>query len=414
MRRGWAAVALGVLVAAGCGDDRASVNAGLRPVDSCGHLEHAVCDVRTAPCQRRLFDLATCLRGDAPGELPPITVVSEEAFAAMLADEALSRPLPSHLATWDWALTSLALIAPGALTPSTAAAERAKWVWGFYRFDTRGVTLVDHGARFDDRSASPVLLHEFIHALQDREVDLTKVEEMLDWNRDASLAARAIVEGEARMHETRYHAALEGYDLTPAQLMSHFDAALANDREVLLMDESPLTASARAFPYEWGAAYVHELWRAGGMDAVHALLQAPPTTTRVLMDAVDGARPPEPTPAPPPAPTPSTIDWTLVGDDRLGAWGLFLALAHGDATRAPVADTLARAWRTDGFWLYERAGDGYGQAFVWIIDLVDAPTASTVSTLLESMGTVGARAEGARVYISKASDGALVEWAAPP
>jgi hypothetical protein len=215
------------------------------------------------------------------------------------------------------------------------------------------------------------------------------------------------------MHETRYHAALEGYDLTPAQLMSHFDAALAKDREVLLMDESPLTSSARAFPYEWGAAYVHELWRAGGMDAVHALLAAPPTTTRVLMDAVDGARAPEPTPAPPPAPTPPVGEWTEVGRDRLGAWALFLALAHGDAKRIPAADMLARAWRADGFWLYERAGAGPGQAFVWIVDVADAPTATLVATLLEAMGKVAAHADAARVFVTKSSDGAGLPWASP-
>jgi hypothetical protein len=402
---------LGALVAAGCGDDRASVNAGLSPIESCGKLEHAACDVRTPPCQQRLFDLATCLRGDQPGELPPITVVSEATFAAMLADEAAGRPLPEHLGTWDWAWTSLALIEAGALTPSTQVAERAKWIAGQYDASTKQVTLVDHGTRFDARSASPVLLHEFVHTLQDREVDLIRVSDSIEWNRDASLAARAIVEGEARMHETRYHAALEGYDLTPAELMSHFDAALARDREALLMEASPLTASALAFPYEWGAVYVHEQWRAGGMDAVHALLQAPPTTTRVLMASVDGAVPPEPTPAPPPAPTPDALDWTLIGRDRLGAWALFLALAHGDPTRTTVADTLARAWRTDGFWLYERAGDGYGQAFVWIIDVADAPTASAISTSLGGMGKVTARADGARVFVTKSSDGAALPWA---
>jgi hypothetical protein len=413
MRRAWSAVLLAAVVAAGCGDDRAGVNRGLRPVESCGHLEHAACDVRTPSCQRRLFDVATCLRGDQPGELPPISVVSEAAFAAMLADEAASRPLPEHLGTWDWAWASLALIAPGALTPSTAAAERAKWIWGVYRSDTKEVTLVDHGARFDDRSASPVLLHELIHALQDREVDLREVYESIEWSRDASLAARSIVEGEARMHETRYHAALEGYDLTAAELMTHFDAALDRDREALLMDESPLTSSAQRFPYQWGATYVHQLWRAGGMDAVHAVLQAPPTTTRVLMDSVDRAVPPEPTPAPPPAPTPPAEEWTEVGHDTLGAWALFLALAHLDATWSGAADTWARGWRADGFWLYERTGAGLGNAFVWTIDLVDEDTARDVAQWFQTKGTVQARAAGARLVFSKSSDGTPLDWAAP-
>jgi len=71
----------------------------------------------------RLFAMAACLRGDQPGELPPVTVLSEADFAAMLAaDPAVTTP-PPHLAAWDWSLSALRLIQRGALAPQARTAN---------------------------------------------------------------------------------------------------------------------------------------------------------------------------------------------------------------------------------------------------------------------------------------------------
>lgn len=403
MKKAWASLALAALTAVGC-DDGSTLNTGLRPVRSCEHLDHAPCDVRAPVCHQRLFALATCLRGDQAGELPPITVVSEATLGEMLIAEAAERPLPAHLAAQDFAWSALALTAPGVLAPSMRAADAAKWIGGFYKATTKAITLVDHGKWFDPASASPVLLHELVHALQDREVDLAQVSAGIVWTQDASLAANAIVEGEARMQETRYRAALAGYEVDDADLMKHFDNAVSVDQAAFLKDPSPLTTSSQGFPYEWGARYVYDTWQMGGMDAVHARLLAPPTTTRVLMASVDRALEPEPTPALPAAPMPGG-EWLEAGSDTMGAWALFLSLAMNAPTEVAQAETLALAWRADGLFLYERAVPAAGSAFAWRIELADEASAALLVAFVSGLGKYETRGTGTTVVIMKTSDG---------
>ena len=74
----------------GCGstdDEGASLGKPPRyPVPGCESVDHAPCDVRTTSCQTRLLALAACLRGEEPGELPPISHMSEAQYAAYLND----------------------------------------------------------------------------------------------------------------------------------------------------------------------------------------------------------------------------------------------------------------------------------------------------------------------------------------
>lgn len=405
MKRSCASLAFAALaLAIGCGDGSSTTTTRLRPVRSCEHIEHAPCDVRAAACQQRLFELATCLRGDQSGALPPVTVMSEADFGAMLAAEAALRPEPAHLAARDWAWSTLELTAPGALTPKSLTSEWTKAIWGQYTPKTKDIIIVDHGDNLSDDSVSPVLLHELVHALQDREIDLTKLDDSIVWTQDASLAAHAVVEGEARMQETRYRAALAGYDVEDADLMKHFDNAVIRDQEIVLKDESPWTASRLRFPYEWGARYAYDTWKMGGMGAVHARLLAPPTTTRVLMASVDRPLDPEPAPAPPAAPTVPAV-WGDAGSDTLGAWALFLTLAMNAPAQVPQAETLALAWRTDALWLYERAAPNAGTAFAWRIELADEASASRLSAFVAALGKYDTRSSGTTVVITKTSDG---------
>jgi hypothetical protein len=394
----------------GCGDDGGGAGQGqVHRVPGCEAIDHTPCDVRAASCQDRLFALAGCLRGEAPGSLPLITVVSEADFAAILTTEAAMSPPQPHRGTWDWALSSLRLIQPGSLAMDSMIAQSAKLVLGVYRSDTsKDIVIVDHGADFDAASASPVLVHEMVHALQDREVDLTRFETTFASSGDSSLAVRSMIEGEARMHETRYHASVLGLDPADVDWTRRFENSVAIDQKYLLMEPSPLTATSRAFPYEWGARYVYNRWALGGMAGVHGLLLAPPVTTRVLMASVAADVDPEPAPALPALPSPP-VGWTSVDNDVLGAWGLFLAMTEA-APGAVTSDleTLALSWRADGVGIYEGPG---ATAVVWRIDVGSATVAAQVASLLQSLPGVTVRTNETWVTLARASDAEPLDWA---
>jgi len=403
-----------IALLAGCGDNQpASLEVTYRPVPGCEAIDHTPCDVRAMQCQTHLFALAACLRGDQAdaAAVPPIAVVPEADFGAMLAaDAAMATPDP-HLARWDWALSSLALIAPGGLSAQATTAEDAKLILGVYRPDTKDILIIDHGAEFDERAASPVLVHEMVHALQDREVDLAQFRTAHTGSQDSALAVTSLVEGEARMHETRYRASVLGLDPAQVDWMRRFASSVAVDQAYLLMQPSPLTASTRAFPYEWGARYVYYTWTAGGMQAVHARFLSPPVTTRLLMASVQQALDAEPAPGTLPPPSPPA-GWAAGDGSALGAWALFLMLARSAPADLQGAQDVALAWRGDGFWIYDGpAGDG---AFVWRIDLADAGTADRVVALSSSLGLANLRRVGTRVVLAKATDFQSLDWAFAP
>lgn len=402
-------VALALLV--GCGDDGPGTGSRpLRPVPGCEAIDHTPCDVRDASCQARLFALAGCLRGEDPGSLPPIAVVSEADFATMLTNEAAMHAPQPHRATWDWALSGLKLIQPGDLGTDAMIAQSVT-VLGVYRDDTKDIVIVDHGADFNAESASPVLVHEFVHALQDREVGLTQYFTAFAKSDDSNLAARSIVEGEARMHETRYRASVLGLDPAAIDWMRRFESEVTLDQTYLLMQPSPLTVTSQTFPYEWGARYVYYRWVQDGMGGVHGLFLAPPVTTRVLMASVDMDVAPEPEPAHPTLPIPPS-GWTAADTGVLGAWGIFLAMTEGAGAASSEIQSLALHWRADAIGIYESPAGA--TAFVWRIDVGDEASAATAASRLASLPGVTVGRTGTVVGLARTSDSQPLDWAFAP
>ena len=402
------------LAAAGCGGD-SSAGPATRPVPGCEKLDATPCDVRAASCQTRLFALATCLRSDVQGPLPPVTVVTEADYAALEAAASAASPPQPHVATWDWALSALRLIQPGALTPAAQTAEMVKKVLGQYRNNTKDILVIDHGDNFNATTASIVLVHEFVHALQFREMELTPLLGLYaDASGDTRLAIRGMIEGEARMQETRYSASALGLDPTAIDWTRRFENAVTRDEAAVLKSPSPLTTSDFAFPYEWGARYIYFSWMATGMAGVHALFSTPPTTTRVLMASTDRTLAPEATPAPPPLPVPP-VSWTMADADTLGAWGLFLALEKsGTLATATELHSLALQWQTDRVAIYEQSAPP-ATAVVWRIGMPDEPTAARVLQLLTvALPTINLQQQGASVLAASATDGQPVDWAFGP
>jgi len=403
---------LALAALASCGDNHAaSTGVTYPPVPGCEGIDPTPCDVRAPECETRLFALAACLRGDQTNATPPpVTVISETDFGAMLATEAaMSTPDP-HRDRWDWALSTVGLIAPGGLSPQAMMTQTVTSILGEYRYKTKDILVIDHGSSFNEQSASPVLVHEMVHALQDREVDLTQYSSTYSGTQDMWLAADSIVEGEARMQETRYRASVLGVDPGQVDWMRRFDNSVAVDQAYVLMQPSPLTASTGTFPYEWGARYVYDTWTAAGMTmaSVHGRFLSPPLTTRVLIASIDQALDPEAAPATIAAPVPPD-SWMPVDGSTMGAWAVFLMLAKLSPTDA---QSIALGWQADGFWIYD--GPASQGALVWQIDLADQPTAARMATiLLPLFGNGNVRQSGARVVVAKATDGQPLDWAFP-
>lgn len=163
---------------------------------------------------------------------------------------------------------------------------------------------------------------------------------------DQHLALTMLVEGEARLHETRANAAMLGLDLEHLDLAMSVMESRCNYERMLFGGQVDLFGfGSIALNYGYGADWAFRLWQAEGSSAIRHLMDAAPPS---VLDALSQLWFDE-----------SAADITLVPypDDtvyegnapamftRLGPWGIYLE------THAQLGEQTARevatAWRGD-------------------------------------------------------------------
>ncbi len=177
----------------------------------------------------------------------------------------------------------------------------------------------------------------------------------------------------------------------------------------LLMEPSPLTAARHYFPYEWGARYIHFGWDATGHAGVLELFASPPADTQLEMASIhepsaDVAATELTAPVPP-------EDWTQIGEDTLGALGMF-ELVH--SANVESARSIALDWRADRLALYSRTNGDSATAFVWLCHFASAASASDARVMFEGTASLPATASGTWLTVAAASDGSSLPWAVAP
>jgi hypothetical protein len=241
-----------------------------------------VCDISKASCQQMAARAAACFRDEAPVDVP-VRILSRAAasFPPETDPAALER---FRVWTRAWALYGLAR--EGA-TRDDAASARFKEVGAYYSSDTREITIVDDGYGLAWRGAVAMLIHEYVHALQDRQrTDTATTERSLD----SLLAVRSVIEGEATMIEDRANLALFGTRDDAVPWDSLFAQWQAESRDAARRDDLPMTLAIARVPYAFGAPIARDLHAARGTDAVRSAIADPPRTTRRILGRAVGSQ----------------------------------------------------------------------------------------------------------------------------
>lgn len=381
---GWLSLLAGLAGLAGCGsstpDDAPALEpVAVTPIPECPKLDPSACDIREAVCQAKLWEVAQCLRGISGEELPPIQLMTSEAYAAewsmSLPDEAAP-----ELQVYESGLAMLGLLKLGAFENDTYISQVLSWLGGVYRDETRDIVIIDRGetevrelARHEAwRALSATLVHEFVHALQDREINLQEYSSAHSSSSDASWAAQAVVEGEARLLEMHYWAAAAGIDTRQLDWGEHFENISLQQAAARLAEPEPLQAVRRALVYSWGSRFVNQTWEERGHAGVLELFQGPPEQTHTVMSGASEALS---TPVMPEL-LPSS-EWELAGNDTLGAMGVFAAMgSSGSAAVEPElghALEIALAWRGDALRIFS---NGESTLLVWQIEFAQEASAN--------------------------------------
>jgi hypothetical protein len=409
----WALMAFAACALIGCGKDDESSPAGVKklyPVVGCESIDPTPCDVDATACQKKLLNLAACMRGSEPGELPPVTHMTVDAYAASLRAEAAQAEPDAEMSHVEAMLVLLGLAEPAALGTDADVMRAAASTLAFYRDESDDIVLIDHPDA-DPIESNGTLLHELVHSLQDRESDITGYRKAhLEGSSDAFLAADAIVEGEARFHEYVFDLSVLGYDPRNVDLDVFFKNIVAGDESAFLDEPSPITVVQYVFPYDWGARYVNLAW--SDHQSILDLLAAPPSTTHTIMSSSERVTQDGFTAADFQAPS-APDAWVVAGDDEFGAFLTFLMLQKAAGT--DEARDLALAWRGDHAFVYagsEASGHQTSTAFVWSCDFDTAANANGAADVIRgALGDVEVRVSGSRLTVAANDAGSDAEWA---
>ncbi len=250
----------------------------------------------------------------------------------------------------------------------------------FYSSDDKTITLI--GA--PERS---VVVHELVHAIQDQNFDLTRIEQS-STSTDESAAKSALIEGDATIAEDRYILTARGQDYRDLGAFLTFFEASRESEDVLAKSRNiaPFFASYAAFNYSYGAAYVERLLGSGGYAALDASFMrgGPSTTLTVLFPVPDVATPVGLTRLPSSVVAFYAIDTV----DRLGAWYSYLLLRPAAPGASP--DAIVAGWKGDQLAIVHRRdtriGTPNGQSgTIWTSLWSDPTTAADIARLLSQI-----------------------------
>lgn len=148
---------------------------------------------------------------------------------------------------------------------------------GFYDPETDEFVIVSEDDDFDALERW-THAHEFVHALQDQYYDLDLLEDD-SISADASLAIRALAEGDATLVQTQY--LLEGY-FNQDEMFEILNGAL--DLETPVLDSAPpVIVNELEFPYLSGLDFVQTLYDQGQVDAVNDAWQNLPQSSEQIL-----------------------------------------------------------------------------------------------------------------------------------
>jgi len=299
---------------------------------------------------RAIEDQVQHLRGLHATDTPPVQVLDQAALRQYLTDELERDYLPSERESDQKELLALGLIGPGDDLLQIQLDLLSDEVVGLYDADTKSMYVVGDAAFGPTERIT--YAHEFTHALQDQHYDLRALAPKHPLSNDRSLAAHALIEGDAVLLQTLWAET----NLTQDELLDVARASASGGDDVLSR-VPPIVRAELLFPYVDGLSFVRQTYRQAGNDyaALDAVFQHPPTSTaqvlhpdkyRAHVEPVDVSLPDLAAALGP--------DWRHVGAGVLGELDTRVLLQqYGDRLEAI---RVAGGWSGDSWQLVERDG----------------------------------------------------------
>ena len=219
-------------------------------------------------------------RGLALGRMPPIYLISRDAFRAMLCPLLLNPDSeePDPL----WHLDRLLQNIDPSWTPAVFAYLGAMHVGGWYLpvDHDRGGYVILGSDRPLPRWSVGIFAHEIVHALQDAHFGLTDIDPEDVGSSDAASAFAWVYEGDASFSPSNRE------ELQDLEALSEVEWSIAPGfapPPVTLFDAFPSRADLGLEVYRLGSAAIEQVYAQEGYAGVNRLLSNPPQSTMQML-----------------------------------------------------------------------------------------------------------------------------------
>ena len=299
-------------------------------------------------------DLAA-LKGVVAGPPPPLIVRSREETRRFIEQELARRYSPARLEAERKSMVAWGLIPADYDLRRLFLDLMEEQISAYY--DPRGKAMVV-GDWLTPAEQQVALLHELVHALQDREIALDGFLAPAPGKGDQVLARQALIEGEAVgvMFDVILRAT--GADLAALPDIGAIRGQILAGSIGLAIQRAPrFLRDLLLFPYVEGLSFIHQWRKRNPWSGASHLYRDPPRSTAQILhpeQRLDARQ--DPIPIALPDLDPLLPGHRLVAEDEMGEFGLGavlgLSLGEAEGRRAAIG------WRGDRYRLWE---DGEGR-----------------------------------------------------
>jgi hypothetical protein len=290
-------------------------------------------------------------------------VSSKDQLRAYLRETLAQQYAPGEIEHEGDAYKALGLLPTELDYRSVVLALYEEQVGGYYDAKKKTFFLADW---IDPAMQEPIIVHEFVHALDDQNFNIEKFIERIRGNSDAMFAHSAFVEGEATLVMMLDALSALGVQLDFSTL--DFDGTIGSAMTAMSaaqfskFSEAPrMLREALTFPYLKGITFVAYGQKRGGWAAVNKVYaDLPASTEQILHPEKYYQQRDKPVPV-----SLGTVDqlvpkeWKNIYEDVLGEF-MMLQLLEGVDDR-DEAKRAAAGWGGDRLRVYQR-----GQEFGWV------------------------------------------------
>ncbi len=298
------------------------------------------------------FAQLSALRGLPSAGSPPPVVIRSRSETRRFLDQELNRKYPpAQIEAEQKSMVAWGLAPPDFDLRAFFLDLMEEQAAAYY--DTMGkVMVLADWLTLEQQQAA--LVHELVHALQDREISLDRFISPSRGQGDQLLAREALIEGEAVALSLELTLEPQGLDLLKIPDLPAVQQLIAAQSGGPIFDRAPqFLKDVLLFPYTHGLAFVHQFRQRRPWSAMSALYRDPPrSTAQILHPAKVFDQRQDPLAiALPDLSAALATGWRRVDEDEMGEWALGEVLA-GHVGEA-AARRLAEGWRGDRYQVWE-------------------------------------------------------------